>query len=118
MKTIAAFALALSATTLLAQPKPVEVKVHQVNDRRTNGSFSRLTLDLVLPKIRSADVEASRVLLTAATDDSDKRLIEPEATIRVTGEAIVEALDSLANLPPDEVRRQRREKYLAIGRRL
>jgi acetyl-CoA carboxylase carboxyl transferase subunit alpha len=43
---------------------------------------------------------------------------EPEATIRATGEAIGEALDSLANLPPDEVRRQRREKYLAIGRRL
>ena len=43
---------------------------------------------------------------------------EPEVTIRATGEAIVEALDSLANLPPDEVRRQRREKYLAIGRRL
>jgi acetyl-CoA carboxylase carboxyl transferase subunit alpha len=43
---------------------------------------------------------------------------EPDATIRATGEAIVEALDSLANLPPDEVRRQRREKYLAIGRRL
>jgi acetyl-CoA carboxylase carboxyl transferase subunit alpha len=43
---------------------------------------------------------------------------EPEATIRATGEAIAEALDSLANLPPDEVRRQRREKYLAIGRRL
>jgi acetyl-CoA carboxylase carboxyl transferase subunit alpha len=43
---------------------------------------------------------------------------EPEVTVRATGEAIVEALDSLANLPPDEVRRQRREKYLAIGRRL
>ena len=80
MKTIAAFALALSATTLLEQQKPVEVKVHKVNDRRTNGSFSRLTLDLVLPKIRSADVEASRVLLTAATDDSDKSLIDPEAS--------------------------------------
>ncbi len=42
---------------------------------------------------------------------------EPEVTIRATGEAIIEALDSLANLPPGEVRRQRREKYLAIGRR-
>lgn len=43
---------------------------------------------------------------------------EPEVTIRATGEAIIEALDSLANLPPEEVRRQRRDKYLAIGRRL
>jgi acetyl-CoA carboxylase carboxyl transferase subunit alpha len=43
---------------------------------------------------------------------------EPEATIRAAGDAIVEQLDLLANLPPEEIRRQRREKYLAIGRRL
>ena len=43
---------------------------------------------------------------------------EPEATIKATGEAIAEALDSLDNLPPEEIRRQRREKYLAIGRGL
>ena len=43
---------------------------------------------------------------------------EPEAAIRVTGEAIAEALDSLDNLPPEEVRQQRRDKYLAIGRGL
>ena len=43
---------------------------------------------------------------------------EPEATIRDTGEAISEALDALDNLPPEEIRRQRREKYLAVGRGL
>jgi acetyl-CoA carboxylase carboxyl transferase subunit alpha len=43
---------------------------------------------------------------------------EPEATIKATGDAIAEALDSLDNLPPAEIRRQRREKYLAIGRSL
>jgi acetyl-CoA carboxylase carboxyl transferase subunit alpha len=43
---------------------------------------------------------------------------EPEVTIRVTGEAISEALEALDNLPPEEIRRQRREKYLAIGRGL
>ncbi len=43
---------------------------------------------------------------------------EPETIIKVTGEAIAEALDSLDNLPPEEIRRQRREKYLAIGRTL
>jgi acetyl-CoA carboxylase carboxyl transferase subunit alpha len=43
---------------------------------------------------------------------------EPEATIKATGDAIAEALDSLDNLPPAEIRRQRREKYLAIGRGL
>ena len=43
---------------------------------------------------------------------------EAEATIKATGDAIAEALASLDNLPPDEIRRQRREKYLAIGRSL
>ena len=82
MKTIAAFALVLSATSLIAQTKatPVEVTVSQVNDRRTNGSFSRLTIALELPKIRSSEVEASRVLLAAATDDSGQNLLNPEAS--------------------------------------
>jgi acetyl-CoA carboxylase carboxyl transferase subunit alpha len=43
---------------------------------------------------------------------------EPEVTIQAAGDAIAEALGALDNLPPDEVRRQRREKYLAIGRSL
>jgi acetyl-CoA carboxylase carboxyl transferase subunit alpha len=42
----------------------------------------------------------------------------PEEAIKATGDAIEEALSSLDNLPPDEIRRQRREKYLAIGRSL
>jgi acetyl-CoA carboxylase carboxyl transferase subunit alpha len=43
---------------------------------------------------------------------------EPETTIKAAGEAISEALDALDNLPPEEIRRQRREKYLAVGRGL
>jgi acetyl-CoA carboxylase carboxyl transferase subunit alpha len=43
---------------------------------------------------------------------------EVEATITATGSAIAEALAALDNLPPEEIRRQRREKYLAIGRSL
>lgn len=41
-----------------------------------------------------------------------------EEAIRAAGEAIAEALDGLDNLPPAELRRQRRDKYLAIGRGL
>lgn len=80
MKTITVFALAITAASLAAQPKPVEVKVQQVNDRRTNGSFSHLTIGLELPKILSSDVEAARVLVSAATDDSGRSLIDPEAS--------------------------------------
>jgi acetyl-CoA carboxylase carboxyl transferase subunit alpha len=43
---------------------------------------------------------------------------EPATVISTTGDAIAEALAALDNLPPEEVRRQRREKYLAIGRSL
>ena len=43
---------------------------------------------------------------------------EPEAAIAATGEAIAESLAAMDNLPPEEIRRQRREKYLAIGRSL
>lgn len=82
MKTVAALALALSAASLIAQPKaaPVEVKIDRINDRRTSGSFSQLSIVLELPKIRSAEVEASRVLISAATDDSGRSLLDPEAS--------------------------------------
>jgi acetyl-CoA carboxylase carboxyl transferase subunit alpha len=43
---------------------------------------------------------------------------EPKTTIAATGEAIADALAALDNLPPEEVRRQRREKFMAIGRSL
>lgn len=80
MKTVVALTLALFATSLLAQKTaPVEVKVQQVNDRRTNGSFSHLTITLELPKVRSSEVTAGRVLVSAATDNSGRSLIDPEA---------------------------------------
>jgi acetyl-CoA carboxylase carboxyl transferase subunit alpha len=43
---------------------------------------------------------------------------EPEATIAAAGDAIADSFASMDNLPPEEVRRERREKYLAIGRAL
>jgi acetyl-CoA carboxylase carboxyl transferase subunit alpha len=43
---------------------------------------------------------------------------DPAAAIKATGDALAEALISLDNLPPAEIRRQRREKFLAIGRAL
>ena len=41
---------------------------------------------------------------------------DPEAAIAATGEAIAGALEELAGLDRETVRRQRREKFLAIGR--
>lgn len=42
----------------------------------------------------------------------------PEAVYEAAGKAIAEALDALDGLGRDEVRRQRRDKFLAIGRSL
>jgi acetyl-CoA carboxylase carboxyl transferase subunit alpha len=42
----------------------------------------------------------------------------PEEAMGAVGEQIARALAELAHLSPDEVRRQRREKFLAIGRDL
>jgi acetyl-CoA carboxylase carboxyl transferase subunit alpha len=42
----------------------------------------------------------------------------PEQIVAATGDVIEEAFAALDNLSPDEIRRQRREKYLAIGRSL
>jgi hypothetical protein len=86
MRTNITIALALfaasAAASAFAQAKatPVEVTVQQVNDRRTSGSFAQLTIGLQLPKISSRDVEASRVLLAAATDDSGRSLLDPQAS--------------------------------------
>lgn len=81
MKTTITIALTLFALSAVAQPKatPVEVSVKSVNDRRTSGSFAQLNISLELPKISSRDVEASRVLLAGATDDTGRTLLNPEA---------------------------------------
>jgi acetyl-CoA carboxylase carboxyl transferase subunit alpha len=38
--------------------------------------------------------------------------------IATTGEAIAQAFDELRNLDPDAIRKQRRQKFLNIGRKL
>ena len=41
---------------------------------------------------------------------------DPEAAIRAVGDAVEEELKKLSNLTPDELRRQRAERFYAIGR--
>jgi hypothetical protein len=80
MKKLLAVALILFGNAAIAQQGgKVDVAVRQVNDRRTNGSFSQLGITLELPKVKSADVAASRVLITAAVDDSGRDLRDPDA---------------------------------------
>ena len=64
----------------------------------------------------SVNVIAPGPFLTNIADGRLHR--EPEVAIKATGDAVEEAFGALDDLLPDEVRRQRREKYLAIGRSL
>lgn len=75
-----ALALALLLTALPASPQQkTDVTVSQVNDRRSKGFFSELTLALELPKLQSAEVAASRVFVKSATDDVGGDLVDREA---------------------------------------
>ncbi|HYK04643.1 MAG TPA: hypothetical protein VE974_23020 [Thermoanaerobaculia bacterium] len=80
MKKLLALALILFSNAAAAQQAAkVDVAVRQVNDRRTNGSFSHLMIALDLPQMKSSEVAASRVLITSAVDDSGRNLRDPEA---------------------------------------
>jgi hypothetical protein len=63
-----------------------------------------LSISLELPKIRSSEVEASRVLLAAATDDSGKSLLDPEATEPQLEPNMSGRMGGAATPPPASVR--------------
>ena len=69
-------------------------------------------------KITAEDLMRFGVIDKIITEPVGGAHREPEVAIAATGDAIAESLASMDNLPPDEVRRQRREKYLAMGRSL
>ncbi|HEU5161797.1 MAG TPA: hypothetical protein VFV54_01505 [Thermoanaerobaculia bacterium] len=79
MRTGLALALLLAALPASAQQK-TDVTVRQVNDRRSKGFFSELTLALELPKLKSAEVAASRVFVKSAADDAGGDLVDHEAS--------------------------------------
>jgi hypothetical protein len=80
MKKLFALTLVLFAGAAAAQQAGnVDVTVRMVNDRRSTGHFSQLGLTLELPKVKSSDVAALRVLIASAVDDSGRDLRDPEA---------------------------------------
>lgn len=52
-----------------------DTTIQRVNDRRTSGHFSQLDVVMELPKIKSADVAASRVLVSNAVDETGRNLM-------------------------------------------
>lgn len=77
-RTVMVLTILAIAATLGAQApkkKALDVQVMQVNDRRSSGSFAKLTISLHLPGVPTKSVAASRVLLKSATDASGNSLI-------------------------------------------
>ncbi|HEX7708048.1 MAG TPA: hypothetical protein VF701_16425 [Thermoanaerobaculia bacterium] len=68
-----------AAISMTAQPKSIEAVVQQINDRRTSGSFAQLLIAVQLPGVPSSQVVASRVLVTAAVDDTGASLLDAES---------------------------------------
>lgn len=62
----------------LAAAALVDVAVSRVNDRRTSGSFSQLDIVLELPKIKAAEIAASRVVVASAADETGRDLVDRE----------------------------------------
>ncbi|HEY5081545.1 MAG TPA: acetyl-CoA carboxylase carboxyltransferase subunit alpha [Bauldia sp.] len=69
-------------------------------------------------KITAEDLQRFGIIDRIITEPVGGAHREPQVTIAATGDAIADSLASMDNLPPQEIRRQRREKYLAIGRSL
>ncbi|MGH6771835.1 MAG: acetyl-CoA carboxylase carboxyltransferase subunit alpha [Xanthobacteraceae bacterium] len=69
-------------------------------------------------KITAQDLQRFGVIDTVVSEPVGGAHRNPAAAIAATGDAIAEAFGELRLLDPETVRRQRREKFLAIGRTL
>jgi acetyl-CoA carboxylase carboxyl transferase subunit alpha len=69
-------------------------------------------------KITAQDMMRFGVIDEIVSEPAGGAHRDPAATIAATGEAIAKALEELAGLDRETVRRLRREKFLAIGRTL
>jgi acetyl-CoA carboxylase carboxyl transferase subunit alpha len=67
-------------------------------------------------KITAPDLLRFGVIDTIVPEPVGGAHRDPAAAIAATGEAVAAALADLKALPPEDVRRQRRDKFLAIGR--
>ena len=67
-------------------------------------------------KITAQDLQRFGVIDVIVSEPIGGAHRDPAAAIAATGEAIAEAFGALKGLDPETVRRQRREKFLAIGR--
>jgi acetyl-CoA carboxylase carboxyl transferase subunit alpha len=67
-------------------------------------------------KITAQDLMELKVVDSVIQEPTGGAHREPAAAIASVGAAVAEALDELTPLSPDDMRKQRRERFLAIGR--
>lgn len=67
-------------------------------------------------RISAQDLLRSGIIDGIITEPVGGAHRDPQAAITATGSAIAHALKEFSNLPPDEIRRRRETKFLAIGR--
>ncbi|MCC6949646.1 MAG: acetyl-CoA carboxylase carboxyltransferase subunit alpha [Bradyrhizobiaceae bacterium] len=69
-------------------------------------------------KITARDLEQFGVVDEVVPEPPGGAHRQPEATIAAVGDAVAAALQGLRDLPRDEIRTRRQQKFLAIGRNL
>src|SRR5712671_5142429 len=69
-------------------------------------------------KITAQDMLRFGVIDSILREPSGGAHRDPHTMIAATGDAIAQALNDLRNLDPDTIRKQRRQKFLDIGRKL
>jgi acetyl-CoA carboxylase carboxyl transferase subunit alpha len=67
-------------------------------------------------KITAEDMVRFGVIDTVVAEPTGGAHRDPQAAVALTGEAIANALSDLQGLDREAVRKQRREKFLAMGR--
>jgi acetyl-CoA carboxylase carboxyl transferase subunit alpha len=69
-------------------------------------------------KITAQDLARFGIIDTILKEPVGGAHRDPQAMIQVTGDAIAQAMNDLRPLDGDTIRRQRRQKFLDIGRKL
>ncbi len=67
-------------------------------------------------KLTAQDLERLKVIDEVVAEPMGGAHRQPDETIEAVGEAIAKALDDLADCPPEKLRADRRQKFIAMGR--
>jgi acetyl-CoA carboxylase carboxyl transferase subunit alpha len=67
-------------------------------------------------KITAQDLEKLHIVDRIVAEPDGGAHTDPEAAIKAVGDAVEEELKKLSSLSPDDLKKQRAERFYAIGR--